>query len=32
MPDHIPSGDAEDENIPWDCDEQDDDLGNYDED
>ena len=30
MPDHIPSLDAEDEYIPWDCDGQDEDLGNYD--
>lgn len=29
MPDHIPPSD---EDYPWDCDGQDDDLGNYEED
>ena len=32
MPDYIPEGLDEEDDIPWDCDGWDEDLGNYDED
>ena len=32
MPDHNPDTSDEEDEIPWDCDGGDDDLGNYDED
>ena len=32
MPDHNPDLSNEEDEIPWDCDGGDDDLGNYDED
>ena len=31
MPDHLPDLSNEEDEIPWDCDGWDDDLGNYDE-